>query len=625
MKWFICLRRLFFCVFVLASVTASANDKSQVGTYLLKIDSMKRLFDDRLLTEKRKMELYKDIANVFHAFNHDSTMSYAHKSLVIAKKLKEQEMQMGLYCTLGLTHSFAANYDSAYIYFDLMQALATKRENKNSEAQALSMFAFTYSKQGKYHTAIEYYLKVLTISETEGWTSGSAGVLANLGAINRRLGNTEMAIFYLKQAEEKCNTLPEGLYAWNMPHICNEYAFIHLKQGDTDLAFHYASKADSINPGTSVNACYSNGLLAAIYLQRKDYDRALQYALKSHVWADELKDKNLYAYAGKILSDVYIAQQRYPEAEAAALKVWDTDSTYIDESREVVENIVLANIYMRQTERAAYYLKKYSELNEQYAEKSYHTTVSDLAVRYETDKKETRIATLEKERRLYAWLGVAGVLLAAFLSVVFWQKQRNTQKEKQLIATNSILDGEMRERTRLAQDLHDRLSGNLSALKIELSKHGASMHNVRNQLDRCIRDIRGAAHNLMPISLQYGMRVALEDFAAQFPNVRFHFFGTEKRILERWEYVVYCFASELVNNSIRHSGAKNINLQLVQGKNYVALTVTDDGCGYDVKDVTKGFGLKSIRNRVASCNGKMDVVSSRFMGTETTIELIIDD
>jgi signal transduction histidine kinase len=128
----------------------------------------------------------------------------------------------------------------------------------------------------------------------------------------------------------------------------------------------------------------------------------------------------------------------------------------------------------------------------------------------------------------------------------------------------------------------------------------------------------------MPVSLKFGLKVALEDFATQFPNVRFHFFGEEKRINERIEYVVYCCANELINNAVKHSGAQNINVQLIQEEKYVTLTVSDDGRGFDKKAVKKGLGLKSIQDRVASCNGKIDTATSPGMGTETTIELRIE-
>ena len=88
---------------------------------------------------------------------------------------------------------------------------------------------------------------------------------------------------------------------------------------------------------------------------------------------------------------------------------------------------------------------------------------------------------------------------------------------------------------------------------------------------------------------------------------------------------MYCCTRELVNNALKHSGASNINLQLVlvQSKKYVTLTVQDDGCGFDEKNVQKGYGIDNICNRVTTCRGKLDITSAQGKGTETVIELKI--
>ena len=627
MKLFSFFRPALFLAFTLTGGWVAADDQSVVierPERAFAIDSLKQLLEVKPLSEKREMELCHYLAGAYHTFNHDSSAFYAHKSLPIALKLKADETLLDIYSNLGVTHTFASHYDSAFIYFDRMKELAIARKDIWYEAKAITMFGFTYAKQGKYHTSIEYYLKVLSIIEKEGWTNRHVGALVNLSEINRRLGNTEIAIFFLKQAEEKCYNLGMD-FVWHMPHICNEYAFNYLNRGDMDSVFYYASKADSINyPGHTVNGCYTNGLLATVYLQRDDTDRALQYARKSLAYADELQDKNLYAYAGKILSDIYMAQQRYPEAEAEALKVWEADSTFIDESRDVAKNIAMANVYMNRTERAAYFLTKYAELNEQYAEKSFQTTVSDLAVKYELDKKETRIATLEKERTMYILLGLSGVLLAVLLGIALLQAIKNARKERQLIASESLQKGEIGERMRIAKDLHDRLGGSLSALKIGL-RNSECMQSISDKIDMCLEELREIMNNVMPVSLQRnGMKGALEDFCCKFPNLHFHFFGKIKRIEMNQEYAVYCCARELVNNALKHSGATNINMQLIQSRNHVSLTVQDNGSGFDVRTVEKGHGLENIHNRVSSCRGKLDITSSPGKGTETVIELQVD-
>jgi signal transduction histidine kinase len=157
-------------------------------------------------------------------------------------------------------------------------------------------------------------------------------------------------------------------------------------------------------------------------------------------------------------------------------------------------------------------------------------------------------------------------------------------------------------------------------VKIELNNAGC-LQNVCDKLDNCIKYIRDVAHNLIPGSLQFGLKTALEDFVTQFPNAHFYFFGQDRRMGERIEFIIYCCANELVTNSINHSKAKSIKVQLIQNKKCISLTVHDDGCGFDENRVVKGNGLKNVHDRVISCNGKIHTVTSPGNGTETTIEL----
>jgi signal transduction histidine kinase len=62
----------------------------------------------------------------------------------------------------------------------------------------------------------------------------------------------------------------------------------------------------------------------------------------------------------------------------------------------------------------------------------------------------------------------------------------------------------------------------------------------------------------------------------------------------------------------------------VQDEKHVTLTVSDNGCGFDDKNAA-GFGLQSIRNRVASCGGNIDIATAPGKGTETNIEISISN
>ena len=620
------------------------------------VDSLKQRLNTESLTEKERMKLYDTIANWMQELDLDSSIFYATKGIALAKKLKDYKTLMGCYNGLGISFCFKGCSDSALYYFDLGKEIATKQGYKKDELQSIYFIAYAYAKQGKFHAALDYYLKCMRICEDEGWTDEKdvyTKCLTNISEIYRRLGNATMAIDYLKIAEQK-NIEVKTLNYWQLSHVWNEFAFNYLKQNNLDEALRYALKADSIKQGAgTVNRCYTNGILATIFLKQNDYDRALQYTNQTLEEAEILKDVSLYAYAGKILSDVYLALKRYPEAEAEAMKVYEFYATYVDELQDLVKNIVLANIYMHNTEKAAFYLKKYAELNEQYNEKSYQTMVSDLSIKYETEKKELHIATLEQEKKLYIGFGVFGaaILLLAF-GLLFFRHRINVQKKKlveqqqelseqkvkqleqeqQLIVTQAVSDGESAERSRLARDLHDGLGGMLSVVKLNLKdmKHHALMDSVDvehytkalNMLDSSIGELRRIAHHIMPESLlRYGLKVSLEDFCHAIPGAHFQYFGEALRLDNHLEVLIYRCAYELINNALKHAQANAINIQLLIDNGVVSLTVQDNGIGFDPQTAHSGIGLENVRTRLALFNGKMSIHSAPEKGTEICIEI----
>jgi signal transduction histidine kinase len=76
---------------------------------------------------------------------------------------------------------------------------------------------------------------------------------------------------------------------------------------------------------------------------------------------------------------------------------------------------------------------------------------------------------------------------------------------------------------------------------------------------------------------------------------------------------------------MKHAKAENILVQLVRDEDGIALTVQDDGCGFDLSAASKGMGLRNIRTRVESFKGNLDMDSQVGKGTEIHIELRIEN
>lgn len=194
------------------------------------------------------------------------------------------------------------------------------------------------------------------------------------------------------------------------------------------------------------------------------------------------------------------------------------------------------------------------------------------------------------------------------------------------------------ERSRIAKDLHDGVGGLLSgvlfllsglreklALKVEES---ISFDRALNQLGNSIYDLRKVAHDLLPDSLvRHGLVAALKDYSQSINDlgviqVNCQVVGNERRLSAEREGILYRIVQELLTNTMRHAAATEVLVQIVYHGQSLALTVEDNGVGFDVKgNFKKGIGLANIYFRVSELRAKMDIKSSDTKGTSVYIEI----
>lgn len=615
------MKQIFFLGLMFLSAISVAAQK-------LNVDSLVNVLETQKISQEEQMRVCTNIVNAYLRNDMDKLITYSEKGLQMAKSANNKTKMGEFYRTLAIGYSGKGDNDMALNCYEKALKLAIEMKDKEMEAIVNASMANMYMFRNKRAEALNYLLDALSIFESLGNKRSIALCLNNIGNIHEGLMNEQQAIRYFTRAKEIAEEIDDN-YIRSLTYY--QFAGIHAKKEEYDKAIDYASKTLDISRSMNDRQAEILSLQSLAHYHCEginDYETAGNYAMECCQIAGEFGEPRLFLIARVILATVCKYKKQYDKCKDISLSILTNDSILLNdlaqESLNVLSNLATSYIFLGDRDSANYYFDKYQWKANELTNAEYQRSFTDMEVKYDTEKKELRIVSLEKEKQLYTWLGLVGLLLLLALLLVLWQTFRNARKEKQLIATRSVLDGEMRERARLAQDLHDRLSGNLSAVKIELGNNAEILQNVRDKLDNCIRDIREAAHDLMPTSLQSGLKVALEDFAAQFPNVRFHFFGQEKRIEERMAFVIYCCAGELVNNAVKHSGATIINLQLVQSEKHVSLTVQDNGSGFDGKTATKGIGLKSIHDRVTSCNGKIDISTSP-KGTETTIELKAGD
>ena len=222
------------------------------------------------------------------------------------------------------------------------------------------------------------------------------------------------------------------------------------------------------------------------------------------------------------------------------------------------------------------------------------------------------------------------------------QQQRISELEtqQQLAATEAVLKGEEQERTRLAKDLHDGLGGMLSGIKYSFTtmkgnlvmtpENHQAFERSMDMLDSSISEMRRVAHNMMPEALvRFGLDTALKDFCNDINQsgalkINYQSIGLEGISIDQTVAItLYRIIQELINNTMKHAKATSAIVQVTKSNGQLAVTVEDDGIGFDTSILknNQGIGWTNIQNRVEFLKGKLDVRSKAGEGTSVQIEL----
>ncbi len=183
------------------------------------------------------------------------------------------------------------------------------------------------------------------------------------------------------------------------------------------------------------------------------------------------------------------------------------------------------------------------------------------------------------------------------------------------------------ERKRIAQDLHDDVGNSLAAVKNMLIQQEDPVV-IKKEIDDIITNIRNISHDLMPVDFeQYALTDIVRQTVNKFkghPEIAFEYnqTGNSVKLSPVTELVVYRIINELITNSIRHSHATDMMVQLIYQKESLVVMVEDNGTGMrtDAGTHDKGIGLKNIRHRAAYIQATLTIESDN-KGTLVIIEI----
>ena len=97
--------------------------------------------------------------------------------------------------------------------------------------------------------------------------------------------------------------------------------------------------------------------------------------------------------------------------------------------------------------------------------------------------------------------------------------------------------------------------------------------------------------------------------------------GLQERLSEQTETVIYRVIQEAVNNVVKHAGATHLSIQLTNDTDGLAVTIEDNGHGFDttILEQATGIGVRNIYSRLALLKGTLEIDSAPGRGTAVAI------
>jgi len=570
-------------------------------------------------------------------------------------------------CTLAAQTEFDKHLD-----FDEIR-LEMKNGEGDIRQQGLAWYHFAHYEDRKFGdsdsafsylaNSTEYFLRAKDSAAYYRAKIDLADWLANSGLLQQVFEMDFEALNYAKQSQNK------KLEALVLIRLSRNY----MKAGDTSGMLEYRRKFRDVNTVLK-DTLLELGVLFEEVNRLKQAGRnseAITLSKRTLALAQKVGDQEAIAWAEYKTGNLLTISLDYKNAlgylrQAAAF------SEYAEETlqRNIYQDLAKTFTALDNTEQAYVYAMKFAVLTDailtrnQEAERKEAAKQADIKEKQgiieKLKQKNADVETRIEEQRL--WFALLAVALAAVSLAMFFiirdyrhrlhtnrviaqqneeinqQKIRELEDSLKIETMQSMLQGQERERERIAHDLHDSIGGLLAAAKLQVENLSTSKSDKTNEqqalkikalLDETVAETRQISRNLSPRSLsKFGLVNTLQDLTGRVSNpsgpaITFQSFGDFSGLEEQFALICYRIVQELLQNSLKHAQATEILVQITRTDTGLAVLVEDDGRGFDPETVQQGMGTGNIAQRVQFLKGDISIHAAPGQGTSTLVTIPI--
>lgn len=622
---------------IIISIPIIAQNSNEIDSLLKLVNTMP---DDT-----NKVILLDQISNKFYNNDAEKQKIYAEKSLKLSEELKYHAGILNSYYSLSLYYKSTNEYEKGLEILNFV--LSKPYITGNDSARFLIQIGSIYKDLGQYEKASIYYFNALNKYKIHKNDEEIAKLKINIGIV----------LFFLKKNEESLNSFNDALIYfeqtgnYKMQGIClTSIANVYYVEKKYKEAIDIYSKVDVLYSKSDANKrnyahLYYNVASAYRDMNKdsKKFDEAIDFFEKALLLYKELDNKKYYASTLNGIAGLKIYQHKYNEAiklSNECIKI----SKIIGIKLEIVhayEIIGYSYIGLNNTDSAYYYLAKFKNLNDSLVTENNRGMITEMQTKYETEKKEQQIIVLTKEKELQNaesknktyLIIVLGLIIFTAGIVVYYYLKNQKNKHRQKIIEERAGEAE-NQKKRFAKELHDGTGSNLTGIRLQLlalkDKTGGNgeFSEIIKEIDRTHQAVRLLSYQAVPPEFDnYTLEQATHDLVRRLTktgSVNINYSSTVQinwtHTTKEFQLEIYRIIQEALSNVIKHSAAKNVDIQLIQHENQFNLMIDDDGKGFDTETVNKGIGLNNIGQRTKNIGGTLHIDTATGKGTSLSID-----
>lgn len=545
----------------------------------------------------------------------DSAFYYYIKSEKLFLQKKDSTILADLYLKKSSLQIEVSDFQGAQLSAIKSLRVSKNRNDMLGAYDALTNLGISSTGQDNYAESISYYNKTLVIAKNNNFEQDyflQSVSLNNIGNSYLNLKNYKNAISKFQEALLEKKLLKQKPQIYSI--ILENLAYSKFKIGDRKqlpyLFFESLKIADSLK--LKSRSVYTRIHLSEFFFSEKDSINAQKYASQALEIAQETK----------ILYDLLTS---------------------------------LKQISLVEHKNSAKYSKEYIKINDSLQIEERKSKDKFARIAFETDEIIQEKDKLAEQNRSLLYFFIGTLFVGLLLFVIRTQRAKNRElllKQQQQKVNEEIYnlmisqqatieENRVKEKKRIAQELHDGVLGRLFGARLNLDSLNrftddesiTSRFNYLAELKNIEQDIREISHDL-----NREKYVLINNFVAIVSNLLEEQANSFEAELTssldesiQWDKVsnavkinLYRILQESLQNINKYASAKHISVEFKKENDQIVFTITDDGIGFDVNTKKRGIGLQNMQSRVNECEGTFDIKSKKGKGTTTVVAVPIE-